>query len=63
MIEDNVAFISRASIDPANQFVTQSMLMFVGYAARTDRLLTSAVVPTASVANYKRAVALEVAGV
>lgn len=58
VVEDNIAVITTAPIDAANQFVKIAALQFVGYAARTDRAVTPAIIPTATVANYKRAVVL-----
>jgi hypothetical protein len=55
VVEDNIAMLTTAPIDPAGQFVKIVYLQFVGYSCRTDRGLTPAVVPTASVANFKRA--------
>jgi len=63
MVMDNMVFHTRPPIDPGAQFITQAFKTYVGYSARTDRLLTSLNVPTASAANYKRAVCMEVAGV
>jgi hypothetical protein len=60
IVADNIAMITTAPTDPAGQFVKQAYLQFVGYSCRTDRLLTSAVVPTATNAIYKRAVVFEV---
>jgi hypothetical protein len=55
---DNIAILTTAPIDAAGQFVRIAALQFVGYAARTDRLVTQAVIPTATASNYKRAVVL-----
>jgi hypothetical protein len=59
-VTDNIAIITTAPTDPAGQFVKQVYLSFAGYACRTDRGLTSLVVPTASNAIYKRAAVIEV---
>lgn len=58
LVED-VAFMTMAPIDPAAQFVRQSYVYIGGFAARTDKLITPAVIPSATKANYKRAVVLE----
>jgi hypothetical protein len=58
VIENNIAMKTTAPIDPAGQFTRIVYLQFVGYACRTDRGITPAVVPTASASNLKRAAVL-----
>lgn len=58
-VHDGVAHIIREPLDALKQIVTQSWVAVVGYAAPTDMHTTSAVIPTASAARFKRAIILE----
>lgn len=58
-IHDGVAHIIREPLDALKQWVTQSWVSVVGYAAPTDMHTTAEVLPTASEARFKRAIILE----
>ncbi len=58
-IIDDIAHITREPLDTLKQVVTQSWSYIGGFVAPTDVTTTSATVPTASSAAYKRAMILE----
>lgn len=58
-VHDGVAHIIREPLDALKQWVTQSWVSVVGYAAPTDMHTTPDVLPTASKARFKRAIILE----
>lgn len=57
-IVGNLGMITTPPIDPQKQFLKIVYVAAVGYACRTDRLVTPAEIPSASYANYKRAAAI-----
>jgi hypothetical protein len=58
-IIDNVAMVTREPIDRLQQIIAQSWYWIGGFCAPSDTTTTSTTVPTATNANYKRAVMLE----
>lgn len=54
-VVDGIAHVTRAPIDALQQVVTQAWSYIGGFTAPTDALTTSAVLPTASNATFKRA--------
>jgi hypothetical protein len=58
-IIDNVAMVTREPIDRLQQIIAQSWYWIGGFCAPSDTTTTATVVPTATNANYKRAVMLE----
>jgi hypothetical protein len=56
---DNVAMVTREPIDRLQQIIAQSWYWIGGFCAPSDTTTTSLTVPTATNANYKRAVMLE----
>jgi len=61
MIEviDGIAHVTREPLDALKQVVTQSYAYIGGFCAPTDMTANPTTIPTASNANYKRAVVLE----
>jgi hypothetical protein len=58
-IIDNVAMVTREPIDRLQQIIAQSWYWIGGFCAPSDTTTTATTVPTATNANYKRAVMLE----
>lgn len=58
-IIDNVAMVTREPIDRLQQIIAQSWYWIGGFCAPSDTTTTPMTVPTATNANYKRAVMLE----
>ena len=58
-IVDGVAMVTREPIDRLQQIIAQSWYWIGGYCAPSDVTTTSATVPTATLAAYKRAVIVE----
>jgi hypothetical protein len=56
---DNVAMVTREPIDRLQQIIAQSWYWIGGFCAPSDTTTTPLTVPTATNANYKRAVMLE----
>jgi hypothetical protein len=56
---DNVAMVTREPIDRLQQIIAQSWYWIGGFCAPSDTTTTPTTVPTATNANYKRAVMLE----
>jgi hypothetical protein len=56
---DNVAMVTREPIDRLQQIIAQSWYWIGGFCAPSDTTTTPTVVPTATNANYKRAVMIE----
>jgi hypothetical protein len=56
---DNVAMVTREPIDRLQQIIAQSWYWIGGFCAPSDTTTTPNVVPTATNANYKRAVMIE----
>lgn len=59
---DGVAMVTREPIDRLQQIIAQSWYWIGGFCAPSDTTTTAATVPTATNANYKRAVMLEHVG-
>jgi hypothetical protein len=60
-VMNDVAVITRPPLDRQAQILSQSWVWIGGFVAPTDATITSAVIPTATSARYKRAVVLEAA--
>jgi len=60
---DDIVFVQRMPLDRAGQILSSGWYWIGGYAAPTDATITSAVIPSASAARYKRAVVVQVASV
>lgn len=60
-IVDDIVFVNRMPLDRAGQILSMGWYYIGGYAAPTDATITSAVVPSASAARYKRASVIQVA--
>ncbi len=58
-IIDNVAMVTREPIDRLQQIIAQSWYWIGGFCAPSDTTTTPTTVPTATNANYKRAVMIE----
>jgi hypothetical protein len=58
-ILDGVAMVTREPIDRLSQIIAQSWYWIGGFAAPSDTTTTSLTIPTATNANYKRAVMIE----
>ena len=58
-IVDGVAMVTREPIDRLQQIIAQSWYWIGGFCAPSDTTTTPAVIPTATNANYKRAVMIE----
>ena len=58
-VVDGVVFVTREPLDRLKHRITQSYFFATGFVAPTDVLTTSALIPTASAARYKRAVVIE----
>jgi hypothetical protein len=58
-IIDNVAMVTREPIDRLQQIIAQSWYWIGGFCAPSDTTTTPTTVPTATKANYKRAVMIE----
>ncbi len=56
---DNVAMVTREPIDRLQQIIAQSWYWIGGFCAPSDTTTTPTTVPTATNANYKRAVMIE----
>jgi hypothetical protein len=56
---DNVAMVTREPIDRLQQIIAQSWYWIGGFCAPSDTTTTPSTVPTATNANYKRAVMIE----
>jgi hypothetical protein len=56
---DNVAMVTREPIDRLQQIIAQSWYWIGGFCAPSDTTTTPLTVPTATNANYKRAVMIE----
>lgn len=61
-IVDNIAMVTREPIDRLQQIIAQSWYWIGGYCAPSDTTTTPLTVPTATNANFKRAVMVEHAG-
>ncbi len=61
-IVDNVAMVTREPIDRLQQIIAQSWYWIGGFCAPSDTTTTPTTVPTATNANFKRAVMLEHVG-
>jgi hypothetical protein len=59
---DNVAMVTREPIDRLQQIIAQSWYWIGGFCAPSDTTTTPTTVPTATNANYKRAVMIEHVG-
>lgn len=60
-IVDDIAMVTRGQLDRLKQIIAQSWFFIGGWTAPTDQTISSADLPTANNAYYKRAVALETA--
>jgi hypothetical protein len=60
-IVDDIVFVNRMPLDRAGQILSMGWYYIGGYACPTDATINNIVVPSASAARYKRAVALQVA--
>jgi hypothetical protein len=58
-IVDDVAMVTREPIDRLQQIIAQSWYWIGGFCAPSDTTTTSVTVPTATNANFKRAVMIE----
>jgi hypothetical protein len=61
-IVDNIAMVTREPIDRLQQIIAQSWYWIGGFCAPSDTTTTPLTVPTATNANFKRAVMVEHAG-
>jgi hypothetical protein len=59
---NNVALVMRPPLDRLGQWLGVSWVWIGDYAVPTDITATTAIIPTASSALYKRGVVLETAG-
>jgi len=59
---DGVAMVTREPIDRLQQIIAQSWYWIGGFCAPSDTTTTASTVPTATNANYKRAVLIEHVG-
>jgi hypothetical protein len=59
VMDPAIAMVTREPLDRLQQIIAQSWYAIVGFTAPTDVTTTSVTVPTASNANYKRAVIIE----
>ena len=58
---DDIVFVNRMPLDRAGQILSMGWYWIGGYAIPTDATINSTVLPSASAARYKRAVAIQVA--
>lgn len=58
---DDIVMVNRMPLDRAGQIMSQGWYWIGGFVAPTDVTITSAVVPSASAARYKRAAIIQVA--
>lgn len=58
---DDIAMVHRLPIDRLGQIMSQGWFYIGGFTVPTDATITSAVIPTATAARYKRAAVIEVA--
>ena len=61
-IVDGVAMVTREPVDRLQQIIAQSWYWMGGYCAPSDTTTTTATVPTANNAAFKRAVMIEHVG-
>ena len=61
-VVDDIAMVTREPLDRLQQIIAQSWYWIGGFCAPSDTTTTTATVPTATSAAYKRAVVLEHAG-
>jgi hypothetical protein len=61
-IVDGIAMVTREPLDRLQQIIAQSWYWIGGFCAPSDTTTTATTVPTATNANYKRAVIIEHAG-
>jgi hypothetical protein len=61
-VVDGIAMVTREPIDRLQQIIAQSWYWIGGFTTPSDTTTTSTTIPTATNANYKRAVLVEHAG-